>query len=249
MVRRTNTLLSDQSLHILSNCESAAPSCSAEVMRWQWNIWRRQDAFITVIFHILLNDIQQEHFIYQDEYPNVQKLLRSPRDIKCGGKIQSYLLITPKQSLKKNSNPKHTDVSSAYIPRIKHRGHDLGVLLQALVWNTHVVSKEYTSQTGSVGFKLSGCDDVTCTRVCLSLWSATETISGKWVWWLTSIHKDQSELVFGAAVPQLRRVRALVLLRELIEHYLHQTFGLVEVDLAVLQEKQTSVATHAAQIS
>lgn len=56
----------------------------------------------------------------------------------------------------------------------------------------------------------------------------------------TLIHKDQSALVLGAAVPQLSRVRALVVLRELIKQYLHQTFDLVEVDLTVLQKsKQT----------
>lgn len=54
----------------------------------------------------------------------------------------------------------------------------------------------------------------------------------------TLIHEDQSELVFGAAIPQLGRVRALVLRRELIKQYLHQTFGLVEVDLTVLQESK-----------
>lgn len=51
---------------------------------------------------------------------------------------------------------------------------------------------------------------------------------------LTLIHEDQSELVLGTAVPQLSCVRALVLLRELIKQYLHQTFGLVKVDLTVL---------------
>lgn len=56
--------------------------------------------------------------------------------------------------------------------------------------------------------------------------------------WLTFIHKDQSELVLGAAVSQLCRVRALILLRELIKQYLHQTFGLVKVDLAVLQKSK-----------
>ena len=59
--------------------------------------------------------------------------------------------------------------------------------------------------------------------------------------WLTLIHKDQSELVLGAAVPQLSRVRALVLPRELIKQYLHQTFGLVEVDLTALQQNKQAL--------
>lgn len=55
---------------------------------------------------------------------------------------------------------------------------------------------------------------------------------------LTLIHKHQSDLVLGTTVPQLRRVWALVLLRELVNSYLHQTFGLVEADLTVLQERK-----------
>lgn len=58
---------------------------------------------------------------------------------------------------------------------------------------------------------------------------------------LTLIHKDQSELVLGAAVPHLSRVRALVILSELVEQDLHQTFGLVKVDLAVLYKSKQAL--------
>lgn len=56
--------------------------------------------------------------------------------------------------------------------------------------------------------------------------------------YLTFINKHQSKLVFGAAVPQLSRVGALVLPGELIKQYLHQTFGPVEVDPTVLRGRR-----------
>lgn len=56
--------------------------------------------------------------------------------------------------------------------------------------------------------------------------------------YLTFINKHQSKLVFGAAVPQLSRVGALVLPGELIKQYLHQTFGPVEVDPTVLHGRR-----------
>lgn len=55
---------------------------------------------------------------------------------------------------------------------------------------------------------------------------------------LTFINKHQGELVFGTAVPQLRRVGSLVLPGERIKQDLHQTFGPVQVDLAVLQRER-----------
>lgn len=73
-----------------------------------------------------------------------------------------------------------------------------------------------------------------CPSTCLVLFHRGER--------LTLIHKDQGELVLGAAVLQLSRVRALVLLAELVKQYLQQTFVLVEVDLTVLQNSKQALA-------
>lgn len=65
--------------------------------------------------------------------------------------------------------------------------------------------------------------------------------------WLTVIHKDQRELIFGPTILKLHRVRTLILWRQLIEQNLHQTFRLVKFDLAVLpkrEEKRQPAHTH-----
>lgn len=65
--------------------------------------------------------------------------------------------------------------------------------------------------------------------------------------WLTVVHKDQRELIFGPTILKLHRVRTLVLWRQLIEQNLHQTFRLVKFDLAVLpkrEEKRQPADTH-----
>ena len=61
--------------------------------------------------------------------------------------------------------------------------------------------------------------------------------------WLTVVHKDQSELIFGPAILKLRRVGTFVLWKQLIEDYFHQTFRLVKRDLAVLPKRNNSKQT------
>lgn len=70
------------------------------------------------------------------------------------------------------------------------------------------------------------------------LWHNSESAK-----WLTVVHKDQSELIFGPIILKLRRVRTLVLWRQLIKQYLHQTFSLVKIDLAVLPKRGEKTAS------
>lgn len=56
--------------------------------------------------------------------------------------------------------------------------------------------------------------------------------------WLTVVHEDQSELIFGPTILKLRCVRTLIPWTQLIEQYLHQTFSLGKIDLAVLPRRK-----------
>lgn len=105
----------------------------------------------------------------------------------------------------------------------------------------HIVQKENTSHWGSMNDTSSNFI-IHCASLLylssLSSWLKTTVFLQSLCRHLTFINKHQSKLVFGAAVPQLSRVGALVLPGELIKQYLHQTFGSVKVDPTVLHRRR-----------